>query len=318
MAQSNPRPARHAFTLVELLVVIGIIAILIAILLPALQAARKQADRVKCASAMKQIGNAYFLYAHDNQGWWPVMEHTYTSNTPSGAPAARNKRWHDFIGKYLIAPIRVNVGGVEMVSQEVNYNGTIGGSTTAGEAGNQWDPVWIGTLRDRNNVLWGCPAWRRHTTVGAGSTVDNRNHCGYSQNWFPIAPLDLSGTSVFGLPFFQRRAFISSTRPGKYYKQVQWKQAAERALIAESVHANLNIQAAWMEKWPFLPEGTLAVFPLVPDASGSTGSFSFDFNRHSKKAIGTGPLEPGMNLMYADGHVGFVSAREAYRATRFR
>ena len=66
-----PASRRAAFTLVELLVVIGIIALLVAILLPALSRSREQALRTQCASNIRQWGIAYQMYANANRGSFP-------------------------------------------------------------------------------------------------------------------------------------------------------------------------------------------------------------------------------------------------------
>lgn len=68
---SRPKQNPAGFTLVELLVVIGIIALLISILMPSLTKARRQSQIVACASNLRQIGLALNLYAGDNKGLLP-------------------------------------------------------------------------------------------------------------------------------------------------------------------------------------------------------------------------------------------------------
>ena len=104
---------RSAFTLVELLVVIGIIAILIAVLLPALSAARRQAAAVKCSSELREIGNCFKMYELEYRGYWPVARiNGYGPNYPKGPYVGYNidgfncqgttqqGYWFSFLAKY--------------------------------------------------------------------------------------------------------------------------------------------------------------------------------------------------------------------------
>jgi prepilin-type N-terminal cleavage/methylation domain-containing protein len=82
------KPSRAAFTLVELLVVIGIIALLIGILLPTLAKAREQSNRTACLSNLQTLGRAMFLYAESNNGWLPNCNPKSVFYSDAGATKA--------------------------------------------------------------------------------------------------------------------------------------------------------------------------------------------------------------------------------------
>lgn len=93
---------RRGFTLVELLVVMGVIAVLMGLLIPVLGRARMAADRVACGSALRQIGSAFQRYELD---WkvWPVT--AWISVDPAPSSVSRSRRWFDQISPNLGTPI---------------------------------------------------------------------------------------------------------------------------------------------------------------------------------------------------------------------
>ena len=93
----RPRSRHRGFTLVELLVVIGIIALLISILLPALSKAREQGNTIKCLSNLRSIGTAATMYVNQSKGY--IVPLAYYQNVGD----ASGKNWADTWATLLVA-----------------------------------------------------------------------------------------------------------------------------------------------------------------------------------------------------------------------
>jgi prepilin-type N-terminal cleavage/methylation domain-containing protein/prepilin-type processing-associated H-X9-DG protein len=112
----------HGFTLIELLVVISIIALLISILLPALGAAREQANFISCATRLRQLSMISFVYAEDFDGLLPMLSDPNQSNAP----------WGRFMCSYIVKNPKFKISTSNAFVYNGNNNATaqaIGGSS---------------------------------------------------------------------------------------------------------------------------------------------------------------------------------------------
>ena len=148
MTRASSRRARAGFTLIELLVVIAIIAILVGLMMPAVQSAREAASRISCTNNLKQIALAMHLY-HDQ------TKHLPPTRVPGEGPT-----W-----AWLILP---NLEQHNLYNQWPYSNGVA--FYQAGQLAQQ-TPV----------PLYFCPSRRDASTGGLGLAFKQRNGCGSVQ-----------------------------------------------------------------------------------------------------------------------------------------
>jgi len=130
------------FTLIELLVVIAIIAILAAMLLPALSRAREKGRQALCVSNIKQIGLVYHLYADDYDDYFP------NSGWLNGYFAAASDGW-----ARVISPLYLKNPGVFTCPTDMTVPGSYLVTPSLGYAVNDWLFYWAATYWIRRNRL---------------------------------------------------------------------------------------------------------------------------------------------------------------------
>ena len=304
----------RAFTLVELLVVIGIIALLISILLPSLSAARKQANTVKCATQLREIGNAFALYATENRQWYPPSQLQPNTTAAPGFyevggtkfPAAGlGAYWFNFINKYLTR----NKAGVATV----NPNPTQAEISEAQQ------------VKDRS-VIFGCPAFTPYTSTTAFGF--NRVQPGFGMSGYPGYRADYPAPNVnitAATPDLVSYDFgtWSNTNPSRGFTKVAvWaKHASEKLLISDAT--------LWLVESAAPP-----LSGIIPAHQGDAnaayppnGTFVSIFRHGAIKrtnGFGLAPVSGGgnkvlFNVLYADGHVASENdPKLAYKAVRMK
>ena len=124
-------PKRKGFTLIELLVVIAIIALLLAILMPALQRVKKQARAVVCQSTLKQWGAIFALYTDDNNGFFPKRR--------SGSG-----RWINVLYEYYSREKKLRVCPTAAKIKVPDYPNSVSGTLAiGGDAVTSWGKIGV-------------------------------------------------------------------------------------------------------------------------------------------------------------------------------
>ncbi len=311
-ATKNPR---RGFTLIELLVVIAIIGVLIALLLPAVQAAREAARRAQCTNNLKQIGLALANYESAN-GSYPPGAMAYDPNSRIDCGARRNHTMFALILPYLES--KTVYDAINFAVPANNNNGPYGIPNVGGSAINS-------TAYNTKIAGYLCPSDLMKTTNPGSPGYSQSSYAGVQGNrdlwhyWYscPASPSSYGQPDgMFGFDYTYR---VSDVQDGLSNTMF----VGEQSRFRNDPDANFNFWtiSGWFgTATPGVSRPTVLISTiakpnaslLIPDLGGDS-AHTFDWHRNPSTPTelmgqwGFRSFHPGgINALFGDGSVRYI------------
>lgn len=296
-----PPPTPLRFTLIELLVVVSIIAVLAAILLPALSQARERARIVQCVNNMKQVVTGLTLYVDDYEEVLPPHCDAFVGAIPNQMPALmRSKYWnHEMllcptasqIISYGSAPVNVyekDRTAIYNMRQYSGWNNEWGkyNGTAFWDDYPSWQRadfgtcIYMGGSDDRDVGAAGKPWFSLKN--GASNFVMRLNHLGSPSDYAPLWDMDAYKSVAYAIPFTVAATWVPHRLvPGHTYPYMDGRAV----FIGERVYPGLNVAYAPSFNTPVMRDGNYIVWKGNSYYGNGGGSGRPSSNRDLKKTL---------------------------------
>ena len=314
------RAGRPAFTLVELLVVIGIIAVLMGILLPSLSAAQEQARQIKCASNLRNIGNGINIYLAGNKQIYPPA-YMYVGQTFGSTTADASKgyvHWSSYL--YGEGAGGQGVAGDSFKCPSFDNGGLPPTNPPPGETDPGTEPDYPGVVDQQ--------APRMAYTVNEAVMPRNKFQAGFQGAVRPYRLVnagmirDSSGVILATEFSTDARLVSDDARSGSGSQVVKSHRPVHGFFIARSGGAS----ALDLDKAPALdpfrpgsgggsyaPVDESKLSPEPKPGSGSNSRLDWVGRNHGRAKTQDGWVMKNTNFLYVDGHVETKHVRDTVR-----